>query len=70
MSPGATGLKWSALINPVTRDAPRNRLHLSIVEALNAFLIQVRETERNLMERDMYVYEVCKPFLLLMNCNQ
>ncbi|EYC43595.1 hypothetical protein Y032_0488g2357 [Ancylostoma ceylanicum] len=31
-------IKWSALINPVTRDAPRIRLHLIIVEALNALL--------------------------------
>ncbi|EYC21143.1 hypothetical protein Y032_0020g239 [Ancylostoma ceylanicum] len=29
---------WSALINPVTRDAPRIRLHLNIVEALNVLL--------------------------------
>ncbi|EYB91712.1 hypothetical protein Y032_0203g1851 [Ancylostoma ceylanicum] len=31
-----TRIKWSALINPVICDAPRIRLHLSIVEALNA----------------------------------
>ncbi|EYC14076.1 hypothetical protein Y032_0042g702 [Ancylostoma ceylanicum] len=31
-------MKWLALINPVTRDAPRIRLHLSIVEALNAYV--------------------------------
>ncbi|EYC13666.1 hypothetical protein Y032_0043g853 [Ancylostoma ceylanicum] len=29
---------WSALINPVVRDASRIRLHLSIVEALNAYV--------------------------------
>ncbi|EYC27191.1 hypothetical protein Y032_0009g566 [Ancylostoma ceylanicum] len=31
-------MKWSALINPVMRDEPRIRLHLSIVEALNAYV--------------------------------
>ncbi|EYC40234.1 hypothetical protein Y032_0623g766 [Ancylostoma ceylanicum] len=31
-------IKWSALINPVMWDAPRIRLHLNIVEALNAYV--------------------------------
>ncbi|EYC16505.1 hypothetical protein Y032_0033g2695 [Ancylostoma ceylanicum] len=32
-------MKWSALINPVTRDAPRTRLHLSSEEALDAYIL-------------------------------
>ncbi|EYC29082.1 hypothetical protein Y032_0006g2777 [Ancylostoma ceylanicum] len=31
-------MKWSALINPVMWDAQLIRLHLSIVEALNAYV--------------------------------
>ncbi|EYC09625.1 hypothetical protein Y032_0059g2969 [Ancylostoma ceylanicum] len=31
-------MKWSALIDSVMWDAPRIRLHLSIVEALNAYV--------------------------------